>query len=167
MNKLAPLMASERPDWNTPQVIVSMVFRFFDGDPDLDPCSNASSIVGAKMMWRLEDGQDGLARSWEDHGTVYVNPPYGREIWGWIKKCFNEWVRGNVEQVIALVPARVDTRWFAECWETARAICFWRGRLTFLGAPAPAPFPSALVYWGANQDRFREVFGPRGHVVQP
>jgi hypothetical protein len=45
------LLSSERMDWNTPQVIVDGLNAM--GGVALDPCSNANSIVGARVEWRL------------------------------------------------------------------------------------------------------------------
>ncbi len=158
------LMSSDRPDWNTPPEFMERVYRV--GPVALDPCSNPTSIVKARTAWSLENGDDGLAHSWIAYAgreLVYVNPPYGREIAAWMAHCFD-----NAGEVIALVPARTDARWFASyCWAASR-ICFVRGRLKFLGAPSSAPFPSAVVYWGQRYaQRFAEVFGEIGKVVTP
>lgn len=68
--------------------------------------------------------------------------------------------------VIALLPARVDTKWFRYAWE-ADALCFWYGRLTFLGAEANAPFPSVFAYWGKHRYRFAAAFADAGKIVLP
>ncbi len=153
-----------RVDWNTPEIIKSVVECFNLGRPvGLDPCSNPNSIIKALRNMSLEKGDDGLNASWQDYGLVYVNPPYGRAIGPWIDKCAREGAKGGAE-IIALVPARVDTRWFQKCWE-AQAICFWRGRLKFLGADQSATFPSALVYWGPRKEGFKHLFDGYGRVV--
>lgn len=46
----------------------------------------------------------------------------------------------------------------------ADAVCFWRGRLSFVGSPGPAPFASALVYWGENPHRFIDAFHGAGAI---
>jgi hypothetical protein len=40
------------------------------------------------------------------------------------------------------------------------------GRLVFVGNENSAPFPSAVVYLGANPERFYWAFRPFGRVVQ-
>jgi len=133
------------------------------GPVGLDPCSNPQSIVGAAEEWSLETSQDGLAPNWGSYGPVYVNPPYGRgAIDQWAAKIALEGAFGV--ELIALLPARVDTSWFRAVW-TARAVCFWSGRIKFLGAESGAPFPSALPYWGGHVDRFCEVFSAAGKVL--
>ncbi len=163
----AALQSSVRQSWNTPEPVLTPLHKF--ATVGLDPCSNPDSIVGAVVEWSLERGHDGLAREWGELGLVFVNPEYGRAINAWIAKCVTEargagTGRGGCE-IVALVPARTDTRWFADIWQSASAILFWRGRLTFLGAPAGAPFPSALVYWGNRPRAFGRAFKACGKVV--
>ena len=144
-------MTCERTDWNTPANVLEVVNAI--DEIGLDPCSNPNSIVKAKTTYTLPK-QDGLRRPWTRRGLVYVNPPYGREIVAWMRRCQQQAARGV--EIVALVPVRADTRW----WHTycvppkADAVCFWQGRLRFLGAPTCAPFSSALVYWGPRRPAF-------------
>jgi phage N-6-adenine-methyltransferase len=152
-------MSSERSDWNTPANLLEVV-RQFD-EIGLDPCSNANSIVGAKSSLTIED--NGLQAIWSGHGLVYVNPPYGREIEPWAMMCSLKASFGV--EVIALLPARTDAMWWQKWIKKANTVCFWRGRLKFLGARFSAPFPSAIAYWGDRRSRFKKVFKPHGWVV--
>lgn len=146
---------SNSQEWNTPLEVLELV-RAFDAI-GLDPCSNAGSIVGAAVEWRMERDGDSLLRDWRGHGLVYVNPPYSRFLRAWTAKCAQ-----SGAEVIACVPARTDARWWHQSAVTADAICYWRGRLRFLGAPSSAPFPSALLYFGPRVERFRDVFAAVG-----
>jgi len=85
--------------------------------------------------------QDALRLSWL--GTVFCNPPYGREIWQWVAKGYNEALRGAV--VVMLLPARTDTAWWHSFVMKADEIRFIRGRLKFSGHKNSAPFPSCIV----------------------
>jgi len=155
------LMTSKRDSWNTPECVLELVRKM--GPIRLDPCSNADSVVGATLAF--ESG--GLDIDWTDTadgGLTFVNPVYGREIWDWVLRCAFEAGRGC--EIVALLPARPDTRWFSSAWE-ADALCFWRGRIRFLGAPSSAPFPSVVAYWGPRRYRFADVFSEVGHVVFP
>ena len=149
----AALFSSERDSWCTPPAIIKAVREVLHV-VELDPCSNADSDVHARTEWC--EKEDGLSRDWTEHGTVYANPPYGDGIGPWVDKCI---ASGRETDVIALIPARTDTTWFHRIIESCAAIGFLRGRLTFKGAPHPAPFPSAIVYWGERQE-FRTVFEP-------
>ena len=158
------LLTSNRGDWNTPQNVLDLVRAV--GTIGLDPCSNAGSIVGATASLNGRDETDsGLTCSWRCDRLAFLNPPYGREIGKWLAKCSEEASRGA--EIIALLPARPDTAWWQDHAAKADAICFWRGRLTFLGAPSPAPFPSAVVYWGVRPYRFADAFVIAGWVVMP
>lgn len=163
VNEKPALFMSNDMTWCTPEVVLERVRRV--GPIMLDPCSNGRSIVRAKTEWRgPPHGPDGLAEPWAGHGLVYCNPPYGRGIGQWVAKCALEALDGA--EVIALVPARPDTAWWHEAVVLhAAAICFWRGRLSFLGAAAGAPFPSAVIYYGRRPDIFASAFREAGWVV--
>ena len=102
---------------------------------------------------------NGLRSAWI--GRVFMNPPYGREIGCWVAKAVNAVESGSAERVVALLPARTDTRWWQSYVMTsldgvhprARLVRFLPGRLRFgrqscqLGAINSAPFPSVVVVW--------------------
>ena len=105
--------------------------------------------------------QDGLKQPWR--GRVWLNPPYGSHIGGWIDRLLAEYERGAVSEAVALLPARVDTRWFARLDHYPQ--CHIRGRLRFNGA-GTAPFPSAVVYLGGNTEGFIAAYRPFGRMVR-
>lgn len=159
---IAPvLMSSKRDDWRTPECVLELVRKL--GPIALDPCTWPGNPTGATEFFTADE--DGLGRSWETvpPGLVFVNPPYGRAIVRWINKCAAE--AGEGAEIVALVPARPDTRWWKMVTYTASAVCFWRGRMVFQGAEHAAPFPSAIIYWGRNVERFRETFRHHGWTV--
>jgi hypothetical protein len=160
------IATAARVDWNTPPDIVAAVHQVFGGPPDLDPCSNPSSLVNARRNVMLPE--DGLTFPWE--GKVYVNPPYGKGIDRWIQKA-SESVRA---EVILLIPASVSAHYWhryvlgkvsASC--PAKRVCFIRGRLRFVGADSTAPFPAAVVYWGTEGALFDAAFSDKGWIVTP
>jgi len=156
-----PLLTSDRSDWCTPAVVLDLVRAV--ATIGLDPCSNANSIVNAEVSWNEE--QDGLSRDWSGHGLVYCNPPYTRRVVSWLARAS---LFGKTDdECVALLPSRTDTSWFAFASTYATAICFWRGRLKFIGAKSTAPFPSAIFYFGPRRHRFADIFGSRGWVVLP
>lgn len=164
MNKA--LLSSKDPKWRTPPDVVELVRAFFGGPPDLDPCSEADSLVGARRDYRLEErGEDGLALPWR--GRVYCNPPYGRGLLMWLLKAERE-ARVEGAEILLLCPARTDTAWFRVAW-AASAVAFLRGRLKFVGAESSAPFPSAPVLWSptpdASTERLSAVLGDRAQVA--
>jgi len=67
-----------------------------------------------------------------------------------------------VREAIALVPARTDTVWFRRMAGCPRMF-IW-GRLRFSGQENSAPFPSMLVYFGQDLERFKMIFADIGDV---
>lgn len=159
-SRLAPLMSSARGDWQTPDCVLERVRCV--APIGLDPCTAPSNPTRAAGYYTPLS--NGLTQPWDGVGNdlIYCNPPYGRGIGAWVDKCREAAAAG--ETVIALLPARTDTRWFP--WD-ADALCFWSGRLTFKGAPAPAPFPSVLAFWGSDTVPFKLAFRDAGPVVYP
>lgn len=147
--------SSARHTWTTPQCVIDALEPM--GPIGLDPCSNPQSIVPARVRLSLETGDDGLAADWDSlidvrREIVFVNPPYGRAIGAWVAKCIEQERRGV--RIALLLPARTDTRWFQQVMLFAPQVAFWNGRLKFGGAPAPAPFPSAIFWLGCDWEFF-------------
>lgn len=155
-----------REDWRTPAEVVELLHVLWDGKPNLDPCAApdpAHALAKGNLAGPAGSPADGLERPWS--GRVYVNPPFG-DLAAWMVKAVEEHELHGAE-VVVLLPARTDTRYWHEQVAQADAICFWRGRMTFVGAPAAAPFPTALVYFGPRPWDFQRVFKPKGMVVCP
>ena len=77
-----------------------------------------------------------------------MNPPYGREIAGFMRKAYEESLVGAT--VVCLVPSRTDTEWWHRYAKRGQIILL-RRRLKFGGATSSAPFPSAIViFWGGR-----------------
>jgi len=116
---------------------------------DLDPASPGATkpLVVANRYFTIED--DGLAQDWIAR-TVFLNPPYGRDIGRWTRKLSLEHRTRRTLEFVALLPARVDTRWWRDLLTDDMLVCFIDHRLRFLNAEwkptDPAMFPSALVY---------------------
>lgn len=149
---------AQRTDWNTPEVVVDALKELWL-DITLDPCSNPTSIVPAREV--IMPPNDGLVGPWTDK-SVYVNPPFD-QMDLWMEKCVRESSRAY--GIVLLAPSRTDTAAWHRTIPTANAVCFWRGRLKFIGAPAACPFPTAFIYWGRATTRFETSFGPYGLVL--
>jgi len=127
--------SSKTDMWATPQ-------KFFDKYNEkhhftLDPCSTSDN---AKCPIYFTEADDGLKQQWT--GSVWMNPPYGREIIKWMKKAYESSLQGAT--VVCLVPSRTDTKWWHE-YAMKGEIEFIKGRLKFGDAKNSAPFPSAVV----------------------
>lgn len=143
------LFSSNTDLWATPQA-------FFDRLNDefhftLDLCSDGTN---AKCERFFTPADDGLAQEWAPH-RVFMNPPYGRVIGDWIRKAYEESCKGAL--VVALIPARTDTRYWHDYVMRAAEIRFVRGRLKFGDGKNPAPFPSAVVVF--REGEYTPVIG--------
>ena len=121
--------------WATPQAFfdkLNAVHGF-----TLDACATHEN---AKCQFYFTKEVDGLSKKW--NGTVWMNPPYGREIGDWMRKAYESSLGGAT--VVCLVPARTDTAWWHD-YAMKGEIDFIRGRLKFGDAKNSAPFPSAVV----------------------
>jgi len=138
--------SSERGDWETPAALFEELDAEFHFT--LDVCANETN---KKCKWYFGPTNsytpDGLAVRW-GHAICWMNPPYGREIGKWIAKASAEAQKGAT--VVALLPARTDTRWFHDFIYGKHEVRFLRGRLKFVGAPSSAPFPSIIVVFRPN-----------------
>ena len=133
------MFTSRTDEWATP----SKTFQELDAEFHftLDPCASAENHKCARYFTKE---QDGLAQNWGGQ-IVFCNPPYGRAIAAWVRKCAEE-SRKPGTQVVALIPARTDTAYFHDyIYHKAQEIRFLRGRLHFNDAPNAAPFPSMIV----------------------
>jgi hypothetical protein len=155
------MFTSATPEWYTPNHILDLVESVF-GHIDLDPCSNSNNPTEANVpalnYWTQAD--NGLIQPW--HGKVYMNPPYGDEIGAWVQRLIRAYNEQEIYEGIALLPARTDTAWFQPLFDFS--ICFVRGRLRFSGADNSAPFPSAVVYLGADTTVFSDYFHAIGRI---
>lgn len=132
------MFSSKTGQWSTPQ-------WFFDKLNDefhftLDPCADDSNHKCEKYFTKE---QNGLIQDWSGE-RVFCNPPYGREIGFWVKKCHDEAQKENAVCVMQL-PARTDTRWFHDYIYGQAQIRFIKGRLKFGDGKNSAPFPSMVV----------------------
>lgn len=130
MANIDVIYSSKSSEWETPQ-------DFFDKLNDefhftLDPCCTEENRKCAAYFTREDDG---LNRPWDSH-VVFMNPPYGREIGSWIKKAYEESLRGTL--VVCLIPARTDTSYWHDYVMKAKEIRFIRGRLKFENRTFPS-----------------------------
>jgi len=141
--------------WCTPQDFFDRINKEFNFT--LDPCASKKS---AKCNTYFTAIDDGLIQDWGGY-TVFCNPPYGREISKWVRKCYEESRKPNTA-VVLLIPSRTDTRYFHDYILDKAEVRFIKGRLTFwdldgekfknkdFKSMTPAPFPSLLAIFRSN-----------------
>lgn len=135
----AVLFSSSTDEWATPQWLYDSLNEEFGFT--LDPCTLPSN---AKCERYFTPQDNGLLQDWGGE-TVFCNPPYGKAIANWVRKCSEESKKPNTS-IVMLIPARTDTRYFHDyIYRKAKEIRFIKGRLKFGGAKTNAPFPSMIV----------------------
>lgn len=133
------LFSSATDLWATPQDLFNELDKEFNFN--LDPCAIPEN---AKCERFFTPEINGLSQNWGG-ANVFCNPPYGREIYSWVKKCYEESQKPDTT-VVLLIPARTDTRYFHEfIYHKAKEIRFIKGRLKFGNSKSGAPFPSMIV----------------------
>ena len=133
------LFSSKTDMWSTPQHLFDELNKEFHFD--LDPCAIPSNAKCPKFFTPEENG---LSQDWGTH-IVFCNPPYGRQIGAWVRKCYESWMGGAI--VVLLIPARTDTSYFHKYIYHKAELRFIRGRLKFGNAKQGAPFPSMIVIY--------------------
>lgn len=120
MNKI--LFSKKSDNWKTPKIIYDKFINL----GYYDPCPYESNFDGLKIEWKQKN---------------FVNPPYSN-IKDWVNKAIKENEKGK--EVILLIPARTDTKYFRKLVDYGVIINFITGRLKFndLGS---APFPSCFI----------------------
>ncbi len=143
-------MAMDSDTWCTPAKIATPLFEFFEGPVDVDPCSNANSIIKARKIYT----EGGLHLPWRLPGrkakrTVYKNNPYSRSGI-WVAKSLREQALGNVREQVSLMMVAPSTQWWIDFMAAPinpRVLC--TPRLKFIGdKDCGARFDTALIYHG-------------------
>lgn len=136
-------------EWQTPADLFAALHAEFDF-----LCDMAATKQNALLprYWGPDheriDRRNSLVFRWP--ARCWLNPPYS-QVRAFVAKAAEEAKRGSL--VVCLVPARTDTRWWHEhVWDRVShkprrgvQVRFLKGRLTFVGAAAGAPFPSVVV----------------------
>jgi len=106
-------------EWYTPK----WIFDNLGVEFDLDPASPYDHETAVPADTKLTKFDDGLACIW--YGTVWLNPPYGRDTHKWIQKMADHGTG------IALVFSRTDSKWCQLAMRSCTAMLFMSGRIQF------------------------------------
>ena len=90
---IAVHFSSETVEWETPQALFDELDNVFNFQ--LDVCATADN---RKVKSYFSKTDDGLAQQWTK--CNWMNPPYGREIYNWVKKAHEN------PLTVCLLPAR-------------------------------------------------------------
>lgn len=172
--KVAQGAVSAWPNWTTPRGFLDVVRAM--GVIVLDPFWNEASLTRPVFAYGPGCGCEDalLAESWhgdgkDRDGVIFCNPPYGPFLREAIPKIIREGQFLGKLELISLLPAKTDTRWWHVLANRETAGCFWQGRLSFgnppPGTPGNRPGGANYVsYFGPRPHLFAHVFGPFGIV---
>jgi len=142
------MFSSKDNTWETPQEFFNEVDKEFGFT--LDVCAT-DDTAKCKDYYTPKDS----AFNYEWEGVCWMNPPYGRGIGSWIQKAHESAQNGAT--VIALLPARTDTKWFHNYIYNMYEVRYIKGRLKFGGHTNSAPFPSMLVVF-KKESKLKEIW---------
>jgi len=128
--------------WATPPEVFDPLNKEFAFT--LDPCATPAN---AKCSSFFTEEINGLERAWAGH-RVFMNPPYGREVYAWTNKARREAELGTL--VVGLLPASTDLAWWHDDVVGRAEVRYIRGRVRFLtDGPYRASgfFASVIVIW--------------------
>jgi site-specific DNA-methyltransferase (adenine-specific) len=133
-------------EWATPPEVFDPLQAEFGFT--LDVCATAAN---AKVPKFYGESSNGLIPSWAGE-RVWMNPPYGREVYAWTAKAADE-VRAGCPLVVGLLPASTDLAWWHDdVVKPGAEVRYIRGRVRFLtDGPYRASgfFASVIVVWRA------------------
>ena len=139
MANLSVHFSSKTDLWATPQDVFDALNDEFCFT--LDPCATKENAKCTKFFTRSDDG---LEQEWCGN-SIFVNPPYGREIGKWVQKAYEESYCPSGSRAVMLLPARTDTKWFHNYIYGKAEVRFIKGRLKFGDGKGSAPFPSMIA----------------------
>lgn len=147
------LYQKKNDDCATPKSLFDSLNKEFNFT--LDFCATEES----KKCLRFYSKEENALNQFPKGERIFCNPPYGREIGKFIKKCA-ELSKNNL--IVLLIPARTDTNyWHTYIYDSNKhtfkvPVRFLKGRVKFSGynlegkwvENQPCTFPSAIVIMG-------------------
>jgi phage N-6-adenine-methyltransferase len=149
--------------WRTPDYIYDYFDKIYNFNFDA-----AASKANARTRRYLTKQDDALSSSWCRKGRrIWLNPPYSRNLYPWIKKAYEESKKGCL--VAVLIYSRTDTKWWHDfVIPHAYKVHFIRPRIKFLDSKTgkkkgSATAPSCLIVFKPNR---RRSFLVEGDVIR-
>jgi site-specific DNA-methyltransferase (adenine-specific) len=153
--------SSENDTWRTPKPLFDRLHREFGFELDAAALKHTALLDSYYGPDHLNAGRtDALAlEDWEGQ-TIFVNPPYGRKVGDWVKKGWEESLKGKT--VVMLVMACTDTIWWHNWAWQADQIRLMKGRVPFRredGSKASsAPKGSAILVFRQSDGKDHKKF---------
>lgn len=141
------MFSSEKQDWTTPKAFFEKLAAQHNFVLDA-ACESHNKLCA--FGYEHDLGVDSLQQDWAKDtggGLVWINPPYGKALPLFVKKAYEESLKGC--KIIMLIPSRTDTSyWHKYIFNQPNVrVEFLKGRLKFGNSKNSAPFGSALIYF--------------------
>lgn len=153
-------------EWYTPAEYVDAAREILGGTIDVDPASSDIANQTVRAINYHTEHDDGLTVEWP--GTVWLNPPYGKQTGQFVAKLVEEVSAGRTTAAVLLINAYgFDAGWWRPLWD--HTICFTDHRIIFTspqrgtGGPANG---NVFVYIGPDAAGFAERFSEFGVIVR-
>lgn len=153
----------------TPPYILDLVKQTFAPDGiELDPCSSiiANSYVQAQRYFTKKE--DALTREWVAK-TVFLNPPYGRQVGEFIKHLIFSLEMKTVNEAILLINSNTSTGYWQYAYQHCSAVSFPNHRIAFIdvdGKIQKSPrYSNTIFYFGEHHFTFLRFFKTLGVVA--
>ena len=122
-----------------------MACKNYNVDPRIDVCASDTNHVLGSYFTAKDDWLN-----LDIHKDFFMNPPYS-EARIHMEHAYNCWKKNNVD-VLILVYAKTDTKWWHEYVEGQAEVHFIKGRIKFLDHNAKltkhsAPYPSCWIIY--------------------
>jgi len=153
-NNFKTLFSSKEMEWKTPKDLFEELDKEFNFT--LDFCASKKNT---KCKRFYSEKEDALKQNPKGE-VIFCNPPYGKKIKDFVKKCYD---LSRENTVVLLIPARTDTSYFQDYMYRKAELRFIRGRLKFIGnqkASGSAPFPSMICIFNKTQGEAGNSYKP-------
>lgn len=148
--------------WQTPPELLVPPREYWGGRIPFDAATSEDNPTNAKRF--ATEADNSLSIKWPSQ--VYINPPYGDDLFAFMGKIAWEAQLGNT--VIALLPC---SRWEQRYWQMslihAGAVCWIRKRVSFIRPSSGDrvdgnPYANMFLGFNVDLEKFASAFGRVG-----
>ena len=122
-------LSHNHDNWATPKKLYDLILK-----------------IGYIDTFPLNSNYNELENTYKNQ-KLFINPPFSKlkDVTEWLIKQFK-----NNNEILLLIPARTDTKYFHKLLELRPFIYFIKGRLHYNESKS-APFPSLLLYFNPKK----------------
>lgn len=156
-----PSVRAAAPNLQTKAIIQKVLEVLGTIDQDVN-----AGILDTPANVRFTLADNPLQQHWE--GRVWVNLPPGHSTARWVKKLQHDYEFGGVTSALAMLPARMNTVWWATI--ANYPLCAISSRIEVLkpnGTKSRLANAAVIIYMGPQLTRFATAFNKLGPIYIP